>query len=161
MEIPHETKHLLDKHHFAILSTQDTKNIIHTSAKGVIEVNPNGKIFVLDLYKGKTYRNLKRNPNVTLTVIDEHRYKGYSIEGKAKIIKEDSVPKKTLDIWHERLANRIAKRVIRHVKEEEHSGKGIPEARFPFPKYVIEIFVNRVIDLAPHKLRTKKCKRRI
>ncbi|MBL7157445.1 MAG: pyridoxamine 5'-phosphate oxidase family protein [Candidatus Omnitrophica bacterium] len=154
-KIPYGVKYLLDKHHFAVVSSHDNSGVIHTSAKGIIRVDPKGKIFILDIYKNCTYRNLKQNPHITLTVIDEHKYKGYSIEGKARIVKEGKIPKKTLDVWHEKLAKRIAKRVIRHVKEEESSDKGIPEARFPFPKYLIEMSVNTIVDLAPHKLRTK------
>jgi len=151
MQIPYEVKSFLEKQHFVIMSSVNSKSVIHTSAKGVIEVNAEGKIFILDLYKGQTYRNIKNNSNVTLTAIDEHRFKGYSMEGTARIVKEDSVPKNKLEAWHDKVAKRIARRVIRHVKEEKSGHEGVPEARFPFPKYLIEISVNGIVDLAPHK----------
>ena len=155
MKIPTELKHILDKEHYLIVSTLDKDGTIHTSAKGILEVDSKGKIFILDLYKGNTYKHIKNNPNVTLTTVDEHRFRGYSIEGKAKIKKEDSLPKNVLKDWHGRLAKRIAKRVIKHVKEEMPEHKTIPEAKFPLPKYLIEVSVNKIIDLAPHSLKSK------
>jgi general stress protein 26 len=153
-EIPHDVKHLLDKHHVTIVASRDGKGI-HTSAKGILEVDSKGKIFILDLYKNRTYRNIKRNPHVTLTTIDERAFKGYSVKGRAKIIKEGAVPKNKLEIWHAKLATRIARRLIRHVKGESAGHEGIPEARFPLPKYIIEVSAEKIVDLAPQKLKAK------
>ena len=153
--IPQDVKHLLEKHHVTVVASRDGKNAIHTSAKGILAVDPRGKIFVLDIYKGRTYRNIKRNPHVTLTTIDERAFKGYSVKGRAKIINEGAVPKNRLEIWHAKLATRIARRLIRHVKGESPGHEGIPEARFPFPKYIIEVSAERITDLAPQKLKVK------
>jgi general stress protein 26 len=152
-DIDPRIKQLLDKQHFIIVSSLDERSAIHTSAKGILEVDPKGKIFVLDLYKGQTYENIGRNPHVTLTSVDEPGFRGFSIKGRAKIIKEDALPKNKLAIWHEKLAKRIARRVIRHVKEELPGREGIPEAGFPFPKYIIEVTVDAIVDLAPQRRR--------
>ena len=153
IEIPDSVKHLLDKQHVAIVSTLDDDGVIHTSAKGVVEVDPKGKVFVLDLYKARTFRNVEKNSNVTLTVIDEHRFKGYSLSGKAIIVEEKDIPKEKMNIWHEKLATRIARRVISHVKEERPHEESIPEASFPMPKYLIKVLVDKIIDLAPQRLK--------
>jgi len=42
--------------------------------------------------------------------------------------------------------------VIRHVKENRQKD-GIPEAGFPVPKYLIEIRVDKIVDLAPEALK--------
>ncbi|MCQ9207349.1 MAG: pyridoxamine 5'-phosphate oxidase family protein [Omnitrophica bacterium] len=156
IKIPDNTKSLLDAQHVSVVSSINAGGTIHTSAKGIMETHSKGKILLLDLYKGVTYKNIKRHPHVTLTVIDEKRFKGYSIRGKAKIIKENALPKSKVTMWQEKLAKRIARRVISHVKEEIPGNEGIPEARFPFPKYIIEISVERIIDLTPHKLKQGK-----
>jgi len=147
--IPDDAKHFLDREHFVIISTIDSNRSIHTSAKGIVDIDKKGKIFILDLYKGKTHRNIKKNPSVTLTSINEHAFRGYSISGTAKIAKEGSISKRKLKLWHDKLAKRIARRVIRHVKSESLGKEGIPEADFPLPKYLIEVRVKRIVDLAP------------
>ncbi len=153
MKIPDQVKSFLEKQHFAIVSSIEANNSLHTSAKGIIDINSKGKIFVLDLYKGQTYKNIKKNPNVTLTAIDDYKYTGYSIQGKAKITRENTISDKKMKAWHDNLAKRIARRVIRHVKNEVSGYEGIPEARFPIPKHLIEIDVEKIVDLAPHKLK--------
>lgn len=149
MNIPETVKNLLEKQHFIIAATLDKDGIIHTSAKAVIEVDDSGKIFILDLYKGKTYDNIKNNSNITVTVIDEHKFKGYSIKGKAKIFDKKTLSKETLIIWNDKISKRIARRVIKHVKGEESGHSGVPEARFPVPKYLIELTADNIVDLAP------------
>ena len=153
MKIPDAVKYFLEKQHVVIVSTLDKNKIIHTSAKGIIEVNLSGEIYVLDLYKARTYRNILKNPQATLTVIDEHSFKGYSLSGSAKIIDKNLIPKNKMEIWHEKLAKRIAKRVISHVKREHMIDAIIPEAKFPMPQYLIKISVNEIVDLAPQRLK--------
>ena len=148
-KISSSVKNLLNKQHFVIVSSLNENGTIHTAAKGVVEVDPNGKIFILDVYKARTYKNIKNNPHVTLTSIDEKNYRGYSIRGKAGVIKEDNLPKDKLKTWHEKVSKRIAKRIIRHVRGESSGHEGIPEADFPLPQYIIEVSVEAVIDLDP------------
>ena len=149
MNIPETVKNLLEKHHFIVVATLDKDGIIHTSAKAVIEVDQSGKVFILDLYKGKTYDNIKNNSSTTITVIDEHKFKGYSVKGRSKIFDKASLPKEILEIWDDKISKRIARRVIKHVKGEESGHSGVPEARFPVPKYLIELTVDSIVDLAP------------
>lgn len=152
-KISSSVKNLLGKQHFVIVASLNKSGTIHTSAKGVVDVDPKGKIFILDVYKAKTYKNVKNNPHVTLTSIDEKNYRGYSIRGRASIIKEDKLPKDKLKIWHDKVSKRIAKRIIRHVRGESSGHEGIPEADFPLPQYIIEVSVEAVIDLAPRPRR--------
>jgi len=153
MKIPDIVKHLLDKQHFVVVSTISGKSVVHTSAKGVVDVDSSGKIFILDLYKAKTYSNILKNPSVALTVIDEINFKGYSINGKAKIVEKHDISKDSMENWHEKLAKRIAKRVINHVKQGKPGKEVIPEASFPLPEYLIEVSAEGITDLAPQKLK--------
>ena len=154
VDISHSVENLLNHQHYVIVSSFDREGEIHTSAKGVVDVDRRGRIYILDLYKGRTYANIIRNPNVTLTTIDDRTFKGYSIQGKAKIIDKKFVSRRKMQLWHERLAKRIAKRIVRHVREETSGRRGIPEARFPIPRYLIEVSIRKIIDLAPERLRS-------
>ena len=156
MKLNDTLEHFLNKQHYVVVSTLDKKGTIHTSLKGVVEIEPNGKIIILDLYKARTYENISNNSNVTLTAVDDNRFKGFSLSGKAKIIKKRDIPKKKIDIWHERLAKRIARRVITHVKEARGESESIPEAKFPLPQYLIEVTVEKIVDLAPKRVITEQ-----
>jgi len=148
-EIPQGARQILEKQHFLIVSSVDKDGSIDTSAKGILEANPKGRILLLDLYKGRTYNNVKRNPNVTLTMVDENRFRGFSVKGKARIVKEGTLPKNKLELWHDKVSKRIARRLIKQVKDDLPGGEKIPEASFPMPKYIIEVKVDSIIDLAP------------
>ena len=50
------------------------------------------------------------------------------------------------------VAKRMAKRVVRHIKEPAKAGEWIPEARFPLPKYIIGVTARKIVDLAPQKI---------
>ena len=156
MRIPENAARMLDKQHFVIVSSVDQKGSVDSAAKGIIEVDPKGRICVLDLYRGRTYRNIKKNPRVTLTAIDERRFRGYSIKGKARIMSDGALPKRKLSVWQDKIAKRIARRLIKHVKEETPDHEDIPEARFPLPKHIIEIDVLDIIDIAPHRAKKKQ-----
>jgi len=150
-KIPPVAQNILNKHHFVVVSSFNQKRAIHTSLKAVVDIDPKGKIFILDLYKGVTYNNIKQNPKITLTIVDEHKFLGYSIQGRARILKKGSFSKKILDIWHEKLAKRIARRIIRHAKELVPGRDAVPEAGFPLPEYLMQVDVDKVMDLAPGK----------
>ena len=138
------------------MATHDEKGAIHTSAKGLLKLDAEGKIFLLDLYKGRTCRNIKKNPNVTLTFIDDRKFAGYAIMGKARIRRENAVPESTLKEWEKHISKRMARRIVSHVKQPQGVSDWIPEASFPAPKHVIEVKTERVVDLAPQRGAKKK-----
>ena len=74
------------KQQFTIVSTVGRNRIPHNACKGIVEINRNGKIYILDLYKGRTYTNLRQNPYISITAVDEHKFKGWCLKGKADII---------------------------------------------------------------------------
>ncbi len=142
----------LQKQHYAVISTIDKNSSIHNSCKGIVEIDKRGKIYLLDLYKQKTYENLKRNPNIALTVIDEHKFEGYSLKGKAKIVSGDKITKKTMKAWEKKLTGRISQRIIKNIKGEKGHPKH-PETLFPEPEYIIEMDIEEIIDLTPRALK--------
>ena len=152
MKINDELLRFLQKQHYTVISTVDKDGAIHNSCKGILEIDQQGKIHLLDLYKQRTYENLKLNPNISLTVVDEHRFRGYSLKGKAKIISEDSIKKETIKAWEKKITGRISQRIIRNIKGEKGHPKH-PEIMLPKPEYIIEMDVKKIIDLTPQSLK--------
>ena len=142
----------IHKQGFVVVSTLDENGSIHSSAKGVVGLEED-RVYLIDLYKARTFLNLERNPIITITAIDEHNFSGYALKGKAKIIEREKIKDHLIQEWEERVINRVSKRLIKNIKQDKGSQLH-PESRFPTPQYLIEVKVQEIIDLAPAHLKT-------
>jgi uncharacterized pyridoxamine 5'-phosphate oxidase family protein len=136
---------------YVIVSTVDRNGFPHNSCKGIAIIKKNGYVYLVDVYKAKTYHNLRRNPKISVTAVDEHKFKGYCLKGKAKIILTKDLGGQILREWETRIADRITKRVIKNIHEEKGHPKH-PEALLPEPEYLIVMQVKSIVDLAPRNL---------
>lgn len=140
---------------FAIVSTLDPEGNIHCSAKGIVGIEKEGKVFVVDLYMQKTFNNLKKDPRISITAIDEREFIGFTLQGKAKIIPAEEMGGHLIDEWEKKIINRISKRVVKSV-QKYHASLDHFEAKLPSqPQYLIEIDVESIIDLTPIHLKAK------
>ena len=122
------------------------------SCKGIVEIDEKGKIYLLDLYKARTYNNLKKNPNIAITAVNEHKFKGYCLKGEAKIEEVENFKEHTLKAWEKRIITRISQRVIKNMQGEKGHTKH-PEALMPETEYLIVMDVHEIVDLTPHTLK--------
>ncbi len=149
MELPDKVVSFLKKQSFVIVSTIDPDGRIHCSAKGIVGVHKEGRVFVIDLYHNKTYNNLKNDPRVSITQVDEHSFTGYTLSGQAKIVLKDDIHDDHIKEWEKRVLKRISERLIKSVRSGKVSSAHY-EAQLPEePKYLIEINVENIIDLSP------------
>jgi uncharacterized pyridoxamine 5'-phosphate oxidase family protein len=151
-KIPDNVIQLLKERGYVIVSTLDRSRGIHCSAKGIVDIKEEGYIYLIDLYKRTTYANLKENPTITITAIDEDQFIGFALKGKANIVKRDKIKNKLKKQWEKKIIERISKRVIKNVKKDKSSTKH-PESKFPQPEYLIEMEINQIIDLTPTHLK--------
>lgn len=132
--------------HFTIISTIDKEGYPHNACKGIVEIDKEGKVYLLDLYMAKTYENLKNNHRISITAVDEHKFVGYCLKGKAKMIPRDKVDKRILKLWENKINSRISHRLLKNMQGEKgHSSH--PEALLPRPAYLIVVEVEEVVDL--------------
>ena len=150
--ISDDIKRFILAQHFIIVSTVGSDGIPHSSCKGIVKINTDGTIYLLDLYMGQTYENLTMNPSINLTAVDEHKFKGYCLKGTAEIVSSDKWKPDVLKAWEQRMASRITHRILKNLRGEKGHPKH-PEAQLPRPKYLIAITVKEVIDLTPPQLR--------
>lgn len=137
---------------FVIVSTLDKDGSLHSSCKGIVKINRTGSIYLRDLYRERTYDNLKRNSQISITGVDEHKFRGYCLKGKAKIIKTDKLKPNIIKAWEDRIASRITQRVLKNMHEEKGHPRH-PEALLPKPQYLIVMEVEEIIDLTPHHIK--------
>ena len=117
-KITEDIVHLFHKQGFVIVSTLDVEGSIHCSAKGIAGIEAEGKIYLIDLYCGKTFDNLKRNPTISITAVDEDEFSGFTLKGKAEILGREEIKDHIIASWENKVVQRVSKRVIGHVKKE-------------------------------------------
>ncbi|MBU0469075.1 MAG: pyridoxamine 5'-phosphate oxidase family protein [Candidatus Omnitrophica bacterium] len=148
MELTDKTIKLLEKQGFVIVSTINENGGIHSVAKGIVGIEKEGKVFIIDLFKNHTYKNLKRNPIVSITAIDENSYDGFTLQGRAKIVPREDIQDHLVSKWEDKIIERISNRMISSIQKGKKTNDH-HEAKLPkHPKYLIEIDVDEVEDLS-------------
>ncbi|UCH11877.1 MAG: pyridoxamine 5'-phosphate oxidase family protein [Candidatus Omnitrophota bacterium] len=148
-----EIIYFFQKQGFVIASTTDKDGTPHNSCKGIVKIDKNkNEIYLLDLYKTKTHENLKRDTNISITAVDEHKFIGYCIKGRAKTIKKDRLKPHIVKAWEERIVHRVTDRIIKNIHGEKGHPRH-PEILLPKPEYLIIVQVKEVVDLTPHALK--------
>lgn len=137
---------------YAIITTVDKSGCPHNSCKGIVDIDKNGKVYLLDLYKRNTYENLKQNPHISITAVDEHKFTGYSLKGLARTVSSQKLASDTIKAWEEKLVKRISRRVLKNIRGEKGHTQH-PEALLPRPEYLIEVEVKDIVDLTPRNIK--------
>ncbi|HDN86300.1 MAG: hypothetical protein DRP81_02985 [Candidatus Omnitrophota bacterium] len=135
------------KQQFVIVNTLDEKGFSHASCKGIVKIEKD-KIHLLDLYKGNTYQNIKRNKKISIVAVDGEKFRGYCLKGYAKILNINRKDKELLAAWDKNVARRLAQRIISHIRKEKVSFY-YPEASLPRPQFIYVVEVKEIIDLVP------------
>jgi len=148
MQIPQDLIYFFRHQNFTIVSTIGKDGGVHNSCKGIVRIDQDGRIYLLDLYKARTFANLKQNPHISITAVDEHKFKGYCLKGIAKIEEVDDSDPDLVKEWEQKILSRITQRVLRNMKEEKGHLRH-PESQFPKPAYLIVMEVDSVVDLTP------------
>ncbi|MDD5355504.1 MAG: pyridoxamine 5'-phosphate oxidase family protein [Candidatus Omnitrophica bacterium] len=152
MKLSREIISFLEEQGFVIVSTIDEKGSPHNSCKGMVKISSDGKVFLLDVYKVKTLENLNRNHNMSITAVDEHKFRGYCLKGKGSILGADELDADTLKSWENKITSRTTQRLLKNVRGEKGHSRH-PEIQLPNPKYMIYMEVEEALDLTPRKLK--------
>lgn len=148
---------LFEKQGFVVISTLDPRGTIHCAAKGIVGIEKRGVVYLMDLFRKNTFANLTRNPTVSITSVDEHQFKGYTLKGKAKIVEREKIEDHLIKAWEEKVVQRVSSRLIKNLREDKKTAHH-PESLLPHPQYLIEVDVDEIVDLTPShlKLETRK-----
>ncbi len=133
---------------YTIVSTIDIKGNIHNSCKGIVQIDKNGEVYLFDLYKRKTFLNLKNNPTISITAVDEYKFEGYCLKGRASIVKKENFTSELLKSWDKKINSRASKRLVKNIREKKPQSKH-PEISLPKPEYMIMVKIQEVICLTP------------
>ena len=137
---------------FVIVSSVDKNGFPHSSCKAVVKADSSGEIYLIDVYHGVTHENILINPRISISAVDEHKFIGYCLKGKARIIQDKAISQEIIKTWEDNITSRLAKRLLKNIVQDKGQ-KHHPEAGLPHPKYLIALEVEEIIDLAPHHLK--------
>jgi len=151
-KIPDNIVNFLHEQGYVVVSSIDKNGFPHNSCKGIAEIKRSGEIFLFDLYKAQTYENLRQNPNMSVTAINEHKFAGYCLKGKVKILSQDQLKAELLKAWEDRITSRLTQRLLRNIRDEKGHPRH-PEALLPKPEYLIAMEVEEIVDLTPPHLK--------
>ena len=76
-------------------------------------------IYCIDYSIGRTFHNLKVNPEVSLSLMDTNSLFGYILNGKAEIIEEGKIYDECLKELHEKEMELTINRVVKGVQDSE------------------------------------------
>jgi len=154
MKLPQGVIEFFQEQGCVLVSTIDEKGRPHSACKGIVGIEGDGRIYLFDLYRKKTHRNLLHNPNISIAAFDEHNFKGYCLKGKARAVITEKIDSQFIQNWENKISRRLTNRLLRNIREEKVSHR-YSEAMMPNPEYLIVMEVEEVVDLAPPHLRRK------
>ncbi len=153
IKIDQDMERLLLKQNVAVVGTCSAGGLPNLSLKGVVKVDPAGFICFLDLYRGKTRRNLEENPRVSLVVFNVPEFRGYQFIGKAELIKSGPLFEETVARWKKKKAALLSQRIVANIRKGHSSGRS--ELSLPIPKYLVRVRVEKIHNLVPAALRDR------
>lgn len=150
-KIPEPVIDFLRTQSFVVIASLDKNGFPHTSCKDIVKIDPEGQVYLVDVYHGLTAENIRRNPQVSISAVDEHKFIGYCLKGRALLISED-ISQEIIKTWEDKITSRLAKRLLKNLSGDK-SSRHHPEASMPLPKHIILIEVEDIVDLAPFNLK--------
>lgn len=150
--IPQEVVHFFQNQGFVIVSSVDKDGTPHSACKGVIKISDDGEVYLLDVYLKQTYQNLKINPRISITSVDEHKFKGYCLKGKARLLERSQIAPELIKAWEDKITSRITQRLLKNISEKKGHPRH-PEALLPKPEYMIVMDVQEIVDLTPQSIK--------
>ena len=137
---------------FVVVSSIDKNGFPHSSCKAIVKIDPAGEIYLIDVYFGVTIENIERNPYISISAVDEHKFIGYCLKGKARKMQDDFISQEMIKIWEDNITSRLAKRLLKNLVQGQGQ-RHHPEASLPQPKPLIVLEVEQIVNLAPDHLR--------
>ena len=150
--IPSEVVDFLRTQSFVLVCSIDKNGFPHSSCKDIIKIDPSGEIYLMDVYHGATSENIRNNPSVNISAVDEHKFMGYCLKGKARMLQDEIISQEIIKAWENNITSRLTKRLLKNLVQDQ-AQKHHPEASLPQPKQLIVLEVEEIVNLAPYNLR--------
>ncbi len=151
-KIPSEVIDFLHAQSFVLVCSIDENGFPHSSCKDIIKIEPSGEIYLMDVYHGVTSQNIRNNPFINISAVDEHKFMGYCLKGKARMLQDKMMSQEMIKAWEDKITSRLTKRLLKNLIQDQ-AQKHHPEASLPQPKQLIVLEVKEIVDLASYHLK--------
>ncbi len=139
-------KALIESRDFISVATADLNNRPNAAPKFLLKIQGDF-IYLVDYIIGRTYENLKINPQISLSFFDSSTLIGYQVNGRVEIIKSGAEYATVLKELQAKEIDLSTKRVIEGVtrgKAHQTYEVAIPE------KFVIfKVKVDEIVEMSP------------
>ncbi|MFO8053172.1 MAG: pyridoxamine 5'-phosphate oxidase family protein [Candidatus Omnitrophota bacterium] len=131
---------------FINVATCDKNNRPNVAPKFLLKIE-NSCIYLIDYVRNTTLKNIKINPQVSISSINLDTLKGYQINGKVEIVKKDkgSIYKLLLKEYEKKQINLSTKRLIDALHDQKKSSSY--EAEFPKKVAILKVKVNEAVSI--------------
>lgn len=146
----------LQNQEFINIATCDFDNRPNVAPKFLLKIEAD-YIYLADYVLGRTYRNIRINPLVSIATVNMDTLTGYQINGRAQIIEKDAEYEGLMEEFRKKQIQFSVSRIIEGVhKEARH---GIFETSLPERIAVFKIRVEEIVEIIPTgKLKRKRLK---
>jgi len=137
---------LLQKADFVSVGTADEHGQPSVASKFLLKVD-GSSLYLVDLVKGKTWRNLQYNPFISLTVMDEDNLRNYQINGTAKVLEAGSEFDLLMLEFADKQVSFATNKIITGVQQSK------PHQRVVFSSAQVKVFykiaVSEALEIGP------------
>ena len=113
-----EFKKLLSRLQFLHVATSSKEGQPNAAPKLILKIDDE-TIYLVDCTIGKTWENLKKNPKVSLSFVDEESLKGYQINGEATVLEGREITSELRAILEEKEVALTVKRIVSGIHERK------------------------------------------
>ncbi len=141
-----EISRFLKEKEFLNIATCDFEHNPNVAPKFLLKIEKD-TIYLADYILGRTWRNIKINPKVSLSTVNFDTLMGYQINGFAELIDKGGEYKLLSREVSRRAVHFSVKRIIQAVQSEKKSERH--EVSFPEKIAFIKIMVQEIVEIAP------------
>ncbi|MDD5436096.1 MAG: pyridoxamine 5'-phosphate oxidase family protein [Candidatus Omnitrophica bacterium] len=145
--LPKELVDLLETREFISVATCDFEGRPNAAPKFILKVE-GSRIYLVDYIIGATWKNLKANPRISMSLIDTRTLKGYQLNGAAKIMSRG----KLYDKMREEMTDKEVRLTSQHIIDEV---RGQPtqetfEILFSEKFIIFEVRIDEIVEMDVH-----------
>jgi nitroimidazol reductase NimA-like FMN-containing flavoprotein (pyridoxamine 5'-phosphate oxidase superfamily) len=137
---------ILKNREFIEVATADTANRPNAAPKFFLKLEDKF-LYLVDYVRGHTLKNLKVNPRVSLSFMDQDTLTGYQVNGTVEIVNSGKEYSRLMDELSKKLISFSANRLIDGVRRG-HKHREF-ETTFPESVLFFKVFVNGITEITP------------
>jgi predicted pyridoxine 5'-phosphate oxidase superfamily flavin-nucleotide-binding protein len=146
MSVIEKALEILKVREFVAVSTADKRGKPNSAPKLLLKID-GGTVYFIDYSIGRTFENLKINPEISLSLIDLHSLFGYRLNGKAEIIEKGKIYDECVKELQKREIDLSVERIVTGI----HAGKSHKQFELQISEHflVYQVHIEEGSEISP------------